>query len=228
MQLDRAVSGIRYEGLGLAANLSHIKENDRLYMEWEGHGRFSRQGYTGDPLLPASLRNTRVSLDYRALGCLNPETERRRTKTYLGGLFAGVFDRSHYPHLAESALGQSYALSLGGTILFRKEIEVYEHTAFLSLDFSFPIFSMVSRTEYLNRNQSLDTDYSPLGAFLDRTKAGLWGRYIRLNTRVIYTYVLENGNRVGLSYQWDFSRLRRDQEQFNGIHQLGFHVQFNY
>lgn len=228
LQRDNALTSIRYEGPGLAAQLSHSKEQDRLYLEWEALGQFSRQSYSGDPLLPASLSNTRLSLDYRALGCLNPEAERRATRTYLGGLFAGVFDQSYYPHLQESSLGQSYALSLGATVMFRKEIEVYDHPAFLSWDFSFPIFSLVGRTDYLNRRQSLDEDFRPFRSLVDRSKAGMWGRYLRLHSRWTYTYVLGNGNRLLVSYQWNFARLRRDQDLYTGTHQLGFQFQFNY
>ncbi len=226
--LDQAVTGIWYQGPGLGLNLGHSKENDRLYTDWDLHARFSRLGYRNDPLLPAQLNHRRYSLDYRALARLNPDAGRRSLRFLLGGMFSGLYDQSEFPHLKHSARAQAYALSLGTSLQLCREIEVYDHPAFLRLDVLFPMFSVVSRTDYLHRQESLDPDYRVFSSFMDRSQAGFWGRYLRLQTRLSYTYVLGNGNRIGLSYQWDYSRIRRDENLFAGVHYLGFHFQFNY
>src|SRR5690606_41463815 len=103
------------------------------------------------------------------------------------GMFSGLYNLSEFTHLKHSSRALAYALSLGTSLQLCREIEVYDHPAFLRLDVLFPMFSVVSRTDYLHRQESLDPDYRVFSSFMDRSKAGFCGRYLRLQTRMSYT-----------------------------------------
>lgn len=213
---DDAISKYNYQKIGFSPSIGHLKINEVTFSEFYMQGsmlKFNRGKGTSNSL---SVSTARALLDYRFLV--------RAPFNFLGfdmrggGMLSGMYGNKKAPHLYSSSDIHEYAASFGLTIRIARESYFKKKPVIISWDFSIPLITNFSRPTYLNRVENLDPDNQEWKDFIENSVTKSIGGYLRYNSRLNYTYLLDNGNAVRLSYIWDYTRLKHNKIAYFAEH----------
>lgn len=228
---DEVMSSMRYERVGATAMLSNIKINETKHTELLFQGSYLKLGRKSDELVKANMRALYGSMDYRHLYKLDiPFLNDGVYDFRAGGMFTTQFCYKNAPHLEYSSRVTEYAIALGASMKLSREMFVNDRKSFLIWEFSIPFIEFMSRPGYLNQPTILNTENSAVSNFFANNTFGSWGKYMRLNSRVSLLYAVKNGNKIRITYQWDYYKMKGagGYKVYTAEHSLMLAFLFNY
>jgi hypothetical protein len=224
---DQAISPLIYSGLGYSPLLNFTKNKAGRYAEVRMQASFSKLRNTEYPDLSERVKSIRAVIDYRQMFRFTA-IRNERYQTFAGGMLSGQFSYRNAPQLAGSASAYDYATTLGLAGRITKKSAIKDRDGLLAIDIAIPVLAVVARPGYLNRTTALEETKLKFGDYLSTTEAGFFSKFLRLNTRVSYTYPLTNGNALGFGYSWDYHQVNHKTEAKLAEHTLFMFLMFNY
>lgn len=224
---DNAISRYNYWGVGFAPSIGHVKESNTTYSEFLAQGSIMRFNRNKKDLLPLHVKSQRAVMDYRFLLHV-PMGYENSNDIYAGAMLNAMYSHKNAPHLQDAQDIHEYAFTFGLSGRLKKEVQYYKRQAQLTWDVSIPLVAHYTRPAYLNRVEDLDPDNSWLGDFVSTGVTESITKYLRLSSRVGFTYPSENGNMYRLSYQWDYYNIKHNTQLYFAEHTVMLTLMFNY
>lgn len=224
---DNAISRYNYWSVGFAPSIGHVKESNTTYSEFLAQGSIMRFNRNKKDLLPLQVKSQRAVMDYRFLLHV-PMGYENRNDIYAGAMLNAMYSHKNAPHLQDAQDIHEYAFTFGLSGRLKKEVQYYKRQAQLTWDVSIPLVAHYTRPAYLNRVEDLDPDNSWLGDFVSTGVTESITKYLRLSSRIGFTYPSENGNMYRISYQWDYYNIKHNTQLYFAEHTVMLTLMFNY
>jgi hypothetical protein len=228
--VDEVMSPIAYSKIGATASIANIKTNETKYVELYFQGSYMEMNRPSEALVKARTKSINGLMDYRymyklAVPFLNDGIYDVRA----GGMLSTQFSLKDAEHLGNSSKVNEYAASLGVTAKIARQQFTNDRKTYLIWELSIPFIASLSRPGYMNQPTSLSNDRTAIENLFENNAVGTFGKYLRLNSRVSYMYSIKNGNKLRLTYQWDYNKMKGVSGKVYTVeHSLILTYMFNY
>ena len=216
---DRALSPLRYEGVGLFYNGHRYKFKPRTFVnqQWlvESVVFFDDQ----EEIAPL-VRNSVEFVHARHL----PVPLSSFTKLYVGGYVNGLLNLKSNLANTNNVLSYELATSIGPSAMVQLPLRTFGQRWVFSNELHFPVMSLLSNTPYA---WPLPTTFEEGGRLGDAFVVGSWGRLFRLSNQInvdVHRAVRHRGKKVSqrayrFSYRWEFVSVAEP-----NLYQAGTHL----
>jgi hypothetical protein len=207
---DDGQSLVKYKGTGTQLHIGNDRETTKSIVQFDNvfvwtplSAQIDNAKYGTD----AQQGNYRISYSYlRKL----PKTQDNAVKFAVGGSVSGDFNMRFYTALANNVISWDINLGLNAVGRAQYDFQWGKHSFSTTYQLGLPILTYNHRPNYLG--------YFPIGAGfegkagtsapwseLGRTVLGVNGNYFYLTQQINLDKILQNGNRVRLGYNWQYS-----------------------
>lgn len=226
--IDQLLSSRKYEKVGPTAAIANIRLNENKYTELWIQGSYVNAETPNGPFAPARVKMYNGLIDYRHLYKIDFLNE-MIYDVRVGGLLSAQYAHKNAPHLEYSGKVDDYAMSIGLSGKIAREIMFDDLPGYIMLDVSMPLLSSSSRPPYLNKVTALETEKNSDNGFFANNSIGLFGKFLRLNTRIHFLYPLKRTtNKLRFTYQWDYFKIKGASAVYSAEHTLMLTFMFNY
>lgn len=224
---DEAVSLVRYQNSGLTFSIGFVKQSENRYREISISPSFVKlKTNLSNDLRPMEVATTRIAMTCQVLKKYKQWNE--RTKLFIGGNAAFLFNLKRAPQLDNSQLVYDYALSIGPAVKLDRQVRWEKRNHALSFCLSIPLLSHIARPYYLNRIEFIDPKNDFLGDLFSNSRIILLHKFLRITSGVSVTRPLFSSNAIRIGYQWDFYRAKINNRVFAAEHLISFIFMSNY
>lgn len=223
--IDQGMSPLLYRGSAFAFSTGYFSQNDRSVLETnlDLHlgtisTRASNEGLTNR----AYIGRAEIGVGYLRL-VKSSETVR----WFAGGHWANPFNFRGNLRLGNSAANYEFFSSLGASGAVQRDFEFNNRTVALTFRVRLPLFSYGLRPNYSGAFDINDQAEIQRDVFDNRKWLPI-GAFTRINTRLMCSYPLKNGNLLQLGYEWDFYSYRPTHQVNAAMHSLVFSRTFKW
>lgn len=202
---DAGVSPLRYHSLGLSADLGLSVEWSRFRIVANGRAIGCLAAYNRADDNPGAYG---ITIDSRVTFLCRVAEPAQGLRLYAGGTLNPYIDIRINQKMMNAALGLTEMINLAGNFRLEYDIPTRRRTDLFTLyaDFALPLVAVGERPEYAyvyNATSSSD----PVEYLIDNYKLFAIG-FPGATTDIGLLLNLKNGNRIGLSYLWDYRTTR--------------------
>lgn len=170
-------------------------------------GRMRLQGF--EPQQGEVIKSNRLQLDYIYLHAIK-NWESKQVRLYIGGSWNTLGNLRYYTAYVNNAYNYDFstAIGLAGKVWYN--FNIAKKYCFLQTGFMLPFLSFTIRPAYASSLPEGFITYKdkPMKAFFKSGKVQTFNAFFRLQWSTSFEYALFNGNRLSLSYVWDYYSIK--------------------
>lgn len=224
---DEGISFVRYNGSGVTPVLGLVKMTDSKFRNFSlGAGFVPLRTDRSNELRPMEVKTTRIVADYQQLRRIKQWS--KQLSLYVGGDVSLLFNLKMAEQLDNSQLVYDYTLAIGPAGKLDKIVRLKKRDCIVSFDLRVPLLSHIARPYYLNRIEFIDPKNDFIGDLLNNSSLTSVNKNLRIQTGLSLYYPLFNKNRLRLSYNWDFYKMRTINSVYHAEHLVSFVFMSNY
>ena len=226
---DEGMSPLIYQGFNFTANSRIQWRNNKMRHGINYHFVYGNLKTQRHPTNPSQVENLRMELDHYYVRHTY-EDESTGINVFLGGSVNVLGTMRSHQRFGNNALNYDGVFSLNVNALAEYDFQLWSRDFELSYRVFIPVYGYVFRPSYATSVPGgfINQQGSDFRAALESGHHATVNQFFRWNNTLELNYSLKNGNRLRLSYVWDYYSIAKTHPVKVAMHQVLIGTMFNF